>query len=159
MEKWYPIIWLVLAVVLGGAELLSVQLVSIWFALGAAVTVLVSLTGVPFPVQLAAFVLVSCLALIFSRPLARRILNKERTPTNADAVIGMVAIVTEKIDNLHEVGRVQVNGLSWSARAENGVVLASGDEVLVCRIDGVKLIVTPLNTSAAEPESGERPNK
>lgn len=143
MEKWAPLAWLGLAAVLAGVELATPQLISIWFALGAAVTALVSLTGIPLTGQLAVFVLVSCLALLASRPLARRAMVKHHVATNADAVLGMEGVVTEAIDNRKESGRVLVNGMNWSARSEDGGGIAVESSVKVLRIDGAKIIVRP----------------
>ena len=148
MDNWYPIFWLVLAVIFGIAEMMTIQLVSVWFALGAIVTVLMSLTGVPFVAQFAVFVLVSSLSLLLSRPLAQKMLNAKKVKTNADAVIGMEGVVTEDIDNLHEQGRVLVNGLSWSARSHSGAPIGQDSFVRVLRIDGVKLIVDPVEEKA-----------
>lgn len=149
MENWYWIGWLILAVVLAGAELATIQLVSVWFALGAVAAMLVSLTGVPIVVQLAVFTIVSCLALLLSRPLASRIIHSRKTHTNADAVIGMRGFVTQDIDNAHETGRVMVNGLSWSARSAHDEPLCANTCVKVLRIDGVKLIVQPEKEESA----------
>lgn len=146
MGAWEPVLWLVAAVILVGVELLTVQMVSVWFAVGAAGALLVSLTGLPLVVQCAVFLLVSCVSLILSRPLARRLTKRGSTHTNADAVIGMTGTVTEAVDNIQEAGRVNVNGLSWSARSQSGEPLAAGSRVLVVRIDGVKLLVTPSDT-------------
>ena len=141
----YPVLWLVLAVILAIAEAATVQLVSIWFALGAAITALLSLTGLPPAIQFACFVLISCVALLLSRPLAHRLLGAKQQKTNADAVVGMEGIVTEPIDNLHEQGRVLVNGLSWSARSAGGEAIEKDQTVRVEKIDGVKLIVRKLS--------------
>lgn len=70
----------------GGAHL-----VSIWFAPSAAVTVLISLTGVPFVIQPAVLVLAGYIALLLSRPLARRFQPAHKTRTNADGVQGVVS--------------------------------------------------------------------
>ena len=89
--------------------------------------------------------LISCVALLLSRPLAHRLLGAKKQKTNADAVVGMEGIVTEPIDNLHEQGRVLVNGLSWSARSAGGEAIEKDQTVRVEKIDGVKLIVRKLS--------------
>ncbi len=147
---WFPILWLGLCVVLVLIETATPQLVSIWFALGAAVAACVSMTGVPLPVQICVFVFVSCLALLASRPLAVRMLRGRRVKTNADATVGMQGVVTEAVDNLHGTGRALVQGLSWSARSEDGEPIPEGAAVRVLRIDGVKLIVQPVPSTTNE---------
>lgn len=141
---WYPFFWLVAAILLLVAEFLTYQLVSIWFAAGAVFALFGALMHLPLSVQLAIFVLASCLALILSRPLARHIINERKTRTNADAVVGASGMVTEAIDNLQGKGRVSAMGLSWSARSEDGQCIAPEQPVQVLAIQGVKLIVRPI---------------
>ena len=58
--NYVPIIWLALGIAFAVAEGLTVQLVSIWFAIGAAVTALVTaLIDIPWPTQLLIFVIVA----------------------------------------------------------------------------------------------------
>ncbi|MCI8624526.1 MAG: NfeD family protein [Provencibacterium sp.] len=145
MSNWYPLGWLLTAIALLALEFATYQLVSIWFAVGAVFALFISLTGVPFSAQLAVFVLVSCGALIASRPLVKSVLTSRKIRTNADAVVGSEGIVTEPIDNLQEQGRVSAMGLSWSARSEDGQPISEKQPVRVLAIEGVKLIVRPVN--------------
>ena len=128
--QYAPILWLVLGVVFAVAEGLSVQLVSIWFAVGAAVTAAV-----------AALTDVSAVLLICTRPLANRLTKGRKVSTNADRVVGEVGIVIEEIDNDLGRGRVKVSGLGWSARSRDFSRIPEGEKVRVLAIDGVKLIV------------------
>ena len=65
----------------------------------------------------------------------------ERVATNADAVIGKNAVVTEQIDNIHAKGAVKVDGKEWTARSDDGnIIISEGEIVTVLRIEGVKLI-------------------
>ena len=59
-------------------------------------------------------------------------------------VIGKEAHVTEDIDNLMGTGAVKCLGKEWSARSENGEVIAKGEIVTVVKIEGVKLIVNAI---------------
>ena len=62
-------------------------------------------------------------------------------PTNADALIGQVAIVTQAIDNIESTGLAKVSGQIWSAQSESGCAIDVGEKVVVKAISGVKLIV------------------
>ena len=109
--NYVPIIWLALGIAFAVAEGLTVQLVSIWFAIGAAVTALVTaLIDIPWPTQLLIFVIVA-------------------------------GVLLQAIDNDLATGRVKVNGLDWSARSSNADAIAENTRVRVLAIDGVKLIV------------------
>lgn len=134
-------------------ELATVGLTSIWFALGSAAALLCALLGAALWVQIVCFAAVSAAALALTRPLARKYINSRAQPTNADRVLGADALVRERIDNLEETGAVAVDGKVWTARSADGSVIDPGTAVTVQRIDGVKLIVTPLEeTETSEKE-------
>lgn len=139
------IFWLIVAVVLFVIEGATVQLICIWFAIGAVVTVPVSALGAPVWAQLLVFLVASVAVLIVGRPILTKRLHKDKVPTNAEIVIGQIGVVKEDIDNIQQTGRVQANGLTWTARAlRDDMVVPAGSQVRVLRIDGVKLIVEPL---------------
>lgn len=141
---WLPsVIWLALLVIFAVAEAATVGLVSIWFAAGALAGLLATFFTANIWIQIAAFLLVSSLTLALVRPLVRKFLQPRQLHTNADQVIGQEAIVTQAIDGLHANGVVKVGNTEWTARAEGGAHIPAGEVVIVLRIEGVKLIVTP----------------
>ncbi len=113
-------------------------LVSIWFMIGSAAGMIVSLFCPLVWVQMLAFLLVSTVSLAVTRPLVRKKLQTRFVPTNADQVVGMHARVTQAIAP-DEPGRVQVNGLSWAASAQQA--LPVGSWCTVRAINGVTLQV------------------
>ncbi|MBR5498524.1 MAG: NfeD family protein, partial [Clostridia bacterium] len=131
-------VWLGLLVALIVAELLTTQLVSIWFAAGALASFIVTLAGVEeLWIQIVVFVAVSVVALVVTRPIVRKLVNRKAVPTNADMVIGQTGVVTDRIDNNAETGLVKVNGAVWTARTEDGSVIESGEKVEIKEIRGV----------------------
>ena len=136
------ICWLAVLIVLLLVEIATLGLTTIWFAGGALVACVAALLHDSIWVQIVLFLVVSVLLLLFTRPVAVRYMNRNRTKTNVDSMAGKEAVVTEDIDNLKAQGVVQVNGLEWTARAENNQdVIPKGSVVEVTRVDGVKLIV------------------
>ncbi len=136
------VIWLGLVVVLLIVEALTMGLTTIWFAGGALVAFVTALAGGPMPLQIGVFLVVSTLMLIFTRPAAAKFMNRKVEMTNVDSLIGKHAVVTERVDNLKGVGRVEVGGVDWTARSEDeAIVLEKGEVVKILRVDGVKLIV------------------
>ena len=86
--------------------------------------------------------MVSVLLLVMTRPIAVKYFNQERQKTNAESLIGQNALVTEDIDTLQAVGRVEVRGQEWSAKTdEPDGRIAKNTVVVVEGIQGVKLIV------------------
>lgn len=136
------IFWLILFVVLLIIEIFTMGLTTIWFAGGAIVAFVLAFVEFSLPVQIIAFLLVSILLLVLTRPIAIKFFNQERQKTNADSLIGQKAVVLETIDTLHGTGRVEVNGMEWSAKVEDATpVIEAGTVVSIEGIQGVKLIV------------------
>lgn len=135
------ILWLVIAVILIILEGATVQLVFLWFAAGAVVAMLSSFLGASVFVQLVLFFITSIVALVIGRPILQKKITPKKTATNADAVIGKTGVVTEEIDNTMQTGRVNANGLDWTARSLDDDKIEVKQKVAVKAIDGVKLIV------------------
>ena len=62
---------------------------------------------------------------------------------NADQVVGQLGMVTQRIDNLQQTGRVSPT--VWTGAPEAKVVRQFQGMPVEVRIDGVKLIVRPVN--------------
>jgi membrane protein implicated in regulation of membrane protease activity len=139
------IFWIAAVAVFVVAEAMTVQLVSIWFALSSAFALLAALLGAPVGLQIAAFVVCAAILLAATRPLARR-LKRRAIPTNADRAIGATALVTKAIGP-DSVGQVTLNGQVWSALSVGGAVPV-GAKALVLAIEGVKLIVEEMPVAA-----------
>ena len=141
-----PVGWLLLGVLFAVVEGLTVQLVSIWFAIGAAVTaVAAAFTNLSLTGQFWLFLVVSAVLLAATRPLVKR---GKRVPTNADRLLGQIGIVQQAIDNDLEQGRVKVDGLSWAARTVDGKPLPENTRGRILEIQGAKVLVE----AAATPE-------
>ena len=142
MDLTMTLVWLGLVVVFVVIEGANPQLVSIWFAGGALAAFLLSLATDNILVEFVVFFAVSLLLLIYTRPVAVVYFNKRRVKTNYESYIGKEAKVTQTIDNFNATGTVMLNGLEWSARADDDrCVIEPGRRVIVKSVSGVKLIV------------------
>ncbi len=146
-------VWGALLLLFLFVEGITAGLASIWFALGALVALLASLLHAPLWLQIALFFAVSIATLILTRPLARKYINGRRQATNADRVIGMTGRTTETVDNIAGTGAIYVDGKTWTARTSSGETIPEDALVRVDAIEGVKLIVSPLQ--AEEPAEVE----
>ncbi len=136
-------IWLGIMVAAIIFEAITVQLVSVWFAGGALITAIVTMfVDLDIWAQILIFVSVSLLFMIIARPLIKDRLDKQKQPTNADSVVGKIAVVEEEIDNINGKGCVKINGSAWTARSADGAVIPRGANVRINKIEGVKLIVS-----------------
>lgn len=110
------VIWLVLVILFAIIEGATVGLVSIWFAIGAVASLVVSCFVPILWVQIAVFIAVSILALLVTRPIAKKYLNAKFTPTNADSNVGRKGKVIERITPDFP-GRITLDGVDWTARS------------------------------------------
>lgn len=70
--------------------------------------------------------------------------KNETVKTNAYSVEGKIGKVVEAIDPSEAKGQVKVGGELWSATSYNDLPITKDTEVLIEKINGVKLIVKPL---------------
>ncbi len=135
------IIWAVALVVLLAIEGATAQLVTIWFAAGALVALIAAALHAPIWLQAVLCIVVSGVTLVATRPLVKNITKRKTQSLNADRCIGETAVVTEDIDNIQATGSVKVGGIVWTARSSDGEKIEKGKNVIIEKIDGVKLIV------------------
>ena len=74
-----------------------------------------------------------------------RFLNNRTVKTNAESLVGEIAIVTIEIDNLKSEGQIQIKGSYWTARStDDNVTIARDKRVRIEEISGVKCLVAPV---------------
>ncbi|MBQ7340741.1 MAG: NfeD family protein [Oscillospiraceae bacterium] len=141
-------IWLGLLVLFLIAEASTVSMTTLWFAIGALAALIASAAGGELWLQITLFLAVSALLLVLLRPVAKRYFTPKLIRTNVDAVIGKTGRVTVTIDNVGGQGQVKLEGQVWTARSESGEQISEGSLVNVCRVEGVKVFVTPVKETA-----------
>ena len=141
MQDYMPFIWIGFAVLMAVCEAFTAQLVSIWFVIGAGCAAVTTIFTPSIPIQSAVFLIVSFIALIFTKPLVKRLKkNKSRISTNADRLVGRIGDVLLDITDAETIGQVKVSGEVWSAKSSDAPIL-KGEKIKVLSIEGVKLIV------------------
>ncbi len=142
------ILWLGLVIILLIIEIATMGLTTIWFAGGAMAAFFSTFFGAGPAMQRTIFVVLSLALLVLTRPAAVKYMRRSHVKTNAESLIGRLAVVTAQIDNLAQSGEVMIADVSWTARSRlDGTVIPVGSKVKICAIEGVKLIV-----EEAEPE-------
>ena len=107
-------VWLGIAIVLGVAELASMDLILLMLAVGALVGMVLAIIGAPFAVQalVAAGVSIACLALV--RPsLVKRLHSGPDLQLGHGKLVGAQGVVTERITGL-------AGGADQARRASSG---------------------------------------
>jgi len=137
------IVWLVLAAVLGVAEVMTTTLAFGLIAVGAVVAGVVGVAGAGLPFQLIAFGVASAAGLGVVRPIAvRHIKQPPLLRTGTSALVGRAAKVVEEITD--DSGKVRIGGELWSARPyDESRVIPVGSTVDVFAIEGATALVHP----------------
>lgn len=139
MDEWVG--WVLLALVFVGIEVLTLGLVFASFAIGALAGAIASASGLPLLAQVLLAVVVALISLFGLRPFVLRFLHRGGpVTTNVDSLVGVDAVVLERVDARD--GRVKVGGEVWSARSlRPDTSFEPGTDMTVVRIDGATAIV------------------
>lgn len=140
------VIWGVGAMGLAAAELLTLDLTLLMLAAGAAAG---GATALIFPglwwLHIVVAIIVAVLTLVVLRPtLLAKVRNAPGYRSSLDAVVGSSGVATAAITA--SAGEVKVQGQIWDARAfDPAITITAGDDVEVYGIDGITLIVYPVD--------------
>ncbi len=136
--------WFITFLILLFIELITVNLVTIWFAIGSLGALITASITDMVVIQIIVFIILSVVSLIVTKPIVKKIRTRKITPTNLDRVIGKIGTVTKKITK-DSYGEVKVEGSIWTAKANKEIREKS--QVKVLKIEGVKLLVEEIKES------------
>lgn len=132
-------VWFAVIIVAGVIEALTMDLSSIWFAAGGFFALIFAII---FPeliwIQVLIFILFSIALLLVLRPIFKKFIKKNEIKTNADSLVGRVAVCIKPILD-GERGEVKIEGKIWTAIANEDIQI--NEKVTVLAIKGVKLVV------------------
>ena len=130
-------IWLGIIIVAIIVEIITIDLVSIWFAAGGVVALIADLLGASQAIQIALFVIVT---IFVTRPIAKKYLRTNIEKTNYDRVIGKHGLVTKTI-TADTKGEVKVMSTSWLAASVDNNTINEGEYCEIMAIEGAHLVV------------------
>ncbi len=135
-------VWLAVMAISIIIEIITLELVSVWFAFGALIPFILSaIGGIAIEIQIPIFVVVSALLIIFARKYAQKLLFKNmNAKTNVDALVGKKCRLIEDTDFEH-IGSVKINDVVWTAVSFDGSMIKAGSIVEITNVEGNKLIV------------------
>lgn len=113
-----------------------------WFSIGSIFAMIISFFTDNIIVQTSSF-LISSMILIFATRKFCNFFLKNNKPNNVNSMQGKIGKVTVDIVPIDGAGQVKVGGEIWSAISENSNTITKDTEVIVKKIDGVKLVVSP----------------
>jgi membrane protein implicated in regulation of membrane protease activity len=140
------IFWLVLGVLLLGAEVLTVVFFALFIALACFGAAIAAGSGAEAWVQVLVFVAVSLLGIVLGRPPLMRLVRDRRHMAlpGVQGLIGQQAITVDLVgDELHP-GHALLAGERWLAVTDSGQPLQPDQPVTVAAVRGTTLVVRPL---------------
>jgi membrane protein implicated in regulation of membrane protease activity len=136
--------WLIVSLVLAGAEMATLDLSLLMMAVGAATGCVAAAIGLNVVIQVLLAVIVAVALLGLVRPNMVRRLHAGPTLQNGPGgLIGKSGLVLEQVTA--HTGRVKLSGEVWSARTlEEAATIEPGAKVAVAQIDGATAVVYPV---------------
>ena len=121
-------------------EILTEELVSIWFSVGGFVAFVLALFKVNnLTIQILVFVGVSVVLLFSARRFFKKLLQNSKEKTNMDLIIGSTHRLLKAVSE-DGAGEIKVNGVVWNVSSSNGQEIAEGEKVKIIEVKGNKLI-------------------
>jgi len=136
----FLLLWFAIILFAAIIEVVTMDLTSVWFSIGAIIAFILAWLEVHIGVQVGVFIGVSIILLLSVRPLAKNYFRTNIVGTNADSLIGKIAVCTKEIP-VGERGEVKVEGKYWSAISSGDEPIEVNDKVEILAIEGNKLIV------------------
>ena len=141
MEVWH--IWVIVALIFVIVEIFTSGFAVMCISFGCLFGAATSALDWDVKWQLLAFAVGTVLAFATVRPLVYKFFYKKshEVKTNADALVGRRAIVTERIEGELHPGRVKVDGDDWKAVSLDAEPVEVGDAVEITAINSVIVTV------------------
>ena len=141
MEVWH--IWVIVALVFVIVEIFTTGFAVMCISFGCLFGAGASALDWDIKWQLLAFAVGTVLAFATVRPLVYKFFYKKsrEVKTNAEALVGRRAVVTERIEGELHPGRVKVDGDDWKAVSLDTEAVEVGEAVEVTAINSVILTV------------------
>lgn len=131
-------VWLIVVVLLTIAEIMTVNLTTIWFVISGLVAIGLSFVTDNFLIQFGVFVSLGIILLIVTKPLVKKFLASKDAKTNFDRIIGMTGIVVKDIDDINS-GEVKVDGKIWTSISDEPIKVNEKVEILEIRGSKIKV--------------------
>ena len=137
--------WLGLTIVLGVAEMFSLDLILIMLAAGALVGMIAAIIGLPIALQVLAASAAALAAVAMVRPtMVKRLHHGPELSLGHGKLVGKQGVVTEEISGL-SAGRIKLAGEFWTAEPyDDTTLIAAGETVEVLEIRGATAVVHPV---------------
>lgn len=133
-------IWLGITIIAIIIEVITIDLVSVWFAAGSITALIANLLGISQTIQIALFIIITIICAIIVRPLAKKYMRGNIERTNFDRVIGKHGLITKTI-TADSKGEVKVMSTLWLASSIDNTTINEGEYCEILAVEGAHLVV------------------
>lgn len=134
------VVWGIIALGMLIIELSTANLTTIWFAAAALVCIPFALYDTPLILQLGVFTFSSCIFLFSFKPLFKKMCH----PNETRSMEGKICKVTKDADPVLDTGKAMIGDVEWTVKSGTSEVIKAGTIAQILRVEGVKLIIEPL---------------
>lgn len=140
-EIWH--IWLIVGILFFILEIFLPSFVVFNFGVGAFFATGAAALGLNVQWQVFIFSVFTLSSFFLVRPFLKKWAYKKSdlVETNKNAMIGRIGVISEKIDPLHNSGRLTIDGDDWKAQSANGDEIELKTPVRVVRVESIIMIV------------------
>ncbi|MDO9556331.1 MAG: NfeD family protein [Coriobacteriia bacterium] len=149
MDVWFWV-WATLAAVLIVGEMFTAGFFLLPFGIGATAAAAADYLGLALGWQWAAFLAVSVALLFGLRNFADRVTHEPPEKVGVDRLIGKTGVVIEGIEPGDAAGRIRIAREEWRADSPVDTLIPVGTRVVIDRVEGTHLVVTPVETTGTK---------
>ena len=141
MEPWImPTVWGIIFLGTLVLEIVTSDIDSIWFTASSVVCLILSIFVSTWWIQVIVFVVLSVVLIIATRPITKKMMDREIISTNADKVIGQTGVITQAFEG-DSVGEVRIEGQLWRCINRDQLSFSDGEKVKIEGISGNKVVI------------------
>lgn len=149
------VVWAIVMALSLLLEFFTVDFFACCFSFGALIALILAACGLNVYWQVAIFFVVTVVALCVARPLLKRWIKKPTVPTNVDQNFGKKARLLTGVVNGES--SIRINDVVWKVACNAD--LKQNDEVIIERVEGNKMVVTPVLVKDESNSATEIPTK
>jgi membrane protein implicated in regulation of membrane protease activity len=136
--------WLILSGILLVVEIINVGFLVFWFSMGALIAMICSFFIDNVVVQAVVFLVSSTLLLFLTKPFVKKFTSNDNPNPNSAVPDQKTGKVIIDIDPAKGKGQVLIGTEKWSAKSAGDTFISKDTEVIVEKVDGVKVVVRPI---------------
>ena len=135
--------WIIVAVALAIAEVMTVAFFAVFITIGALGAAIVSLLGFNLLVQAIVLGVLGVAGILIARPfLVERLhIGRGRLRSGADSMVGQQAVLLEPILGVGQPGHLKIAGELWPALTDDGSAVPVNTLVVITALRSTTLIV------------------